>query len=612
VGAVLLISLGLGSGCRTPKRWREQADRIASRTIRAAQEQAAAKAEPISVDSPADSLRRRLLLDQKLPHNGPASQSVRDLPDSEYWQKAKHLPPVPAEGAPPAPGPCAQPVKLALLECLQVAARNSREFQDAKDRLFRTALALDLEAREFRTTFASMLSGLFQSGPTGDDRSYGAKGSGEVSATRQFRNGTEVSAAIAVDLAKLLSQDTSSSLGVLGDASISIPLLRGAGVKVAGEPLRQAERDMLYAVYDFEQYKREFAVNVASDYLGVLLALRRVENAEDNYRRKVTSTRRMRRLADSGRQQEYQFDQSVQDELGAREGWVQAKASYQTSLDRLKVTLGLPPDAAIELSESDLDQLRTRAEELTQGVEVADYSGAVPPADAPVSLQEPTREHAGPLELDEAEATRLALESRPDLRVALGRVEDAQRAVMVAADSLRAELTLLGSGSIGESRSIGSADQANATWRAAEATYSGLLTLDLPFERTRERNQYRTSLIALEQAVRAYQAAEDGVKLDIRERLRALLLARERVVIQAQAVRLAERRVRSTDLFLQAGRMAVRDVLEAQDDLLSAQNSLISAVVSYREAEWQLQRDLGLLAVDVDGLWREYRPERSK
>lgn len=602
----------LGAGCRSPARWREQADRVAAQAIQVTQEQAIGKAEPISVDSPADTLRRRLLLDQHLPHNSPASQSLRDLPDHEYWSRDRHLPPAAAGADLPAPGACVEPIALTLLEALQVAARHSREFQDAKDRLFRTALALDLEAHAFRTTFAGMLSGLFQSDPVGNDRRYGATASGEASATRRFRNGTEVSAAVAVDLAKLLSQDTASSLGVVGDASISIPLLRGAGVKIAGEPLRQAERDLLYAVYDFEQFKREFAVRIAGDYLGVLLAGRRVQNAEENYRRKVTSTRRMRRLADSGRQQEFQFDQSVQDELRAREGWVQSRAAHQSSLDRFKVTLGLPPDAAVKLSEADLDQLRARAEELCVGVEVADYSGKVPPADAPVTLLEPTREHAGPLELEEAEAVRLALESRPDLRVALSRVEDAQRAIMVAADALRAELTLLGSARIGESRSVASADQGNASWAADQASYSALLNLDLPFERTQERNQYRNRLIALEQAVRAFQAAEDGVKLDVRERLRDLLLAREGVVIQAQAVRLAERRVRSMDLFLQAGRAAVRDVLEAQDDLLTAQNSLISAVVSYRRAEWDLQRDLGLLDVSVDGLWREFRPARSK
>jgi outer membrane protein TolC len=96
----------------------------------------------------------------------------------------------------------------------------------------------------------------------------------------------------------------------------------------------------------------------------------------------------------------------------------------------------------------------------------------------------------------------------------------------------------------------------------------------------------------------------------VRDGLRALAQSRESVANQAQAVRLAEKRVRSTDMFLQAGRAAVRDLLDAQEALLGAQNGLISAIVSRRVTEWELQRDLGKLEVTVDGLWQEYRPER--
>ncbi len=60
-----------------------------------------------------------------------------------------------------------------------------------------------------------------------------------------------------------------------------------------------------------------------------------------------------------------------------------------------------------------------------------------------------------------------------------------------------------------------------------------------------------------------------------------------------------------------AVRAAVRDLLDAQDDLLAAQNALISALVSYRTAEWDIQRDMGRLEVTVEGLWREYSPERT-
>ena len=71
----------------------------------------------------------------------------------------------------------------------------------------------------------------------------------------------------------------------------------------------------------------------------------------------------------------------------------------------------------------------------------------------------------------------------------------------------------------------------------------------------------------------------------------------------------AEKRVRSVDLYIEAGRAEIRDLLEAQDALLSAQNSLTAAVVDYRVAELEIQRDMGLLEINANGLWREFTPE---
>jgi outer membrane protein TolC len=116
-------------------------------------------------------------------------------------------------------------------------------------------------------------------------------------------------------------------------------------------------------------------------------------------------------------------------------------------------------------------------------------------------------------------------------------------------------------------------------------------------------------LIALERAVRQVQQLEDQIKLSVRNKLRDLLEARETIQIQAMSVWVAEKRVKSSNLFLEAGRAKMRDLLEAQDALLAAQNGLTSAVISYRVAELELQRDMGLLKVDQNGLWQEYSPE---
>jgi len=118
-------------------------------------------------------------------------------------------------------------------------------------------------------------------------------------------------------------------------------------------------------------------------------------------------------------------------------------------------------------------------------------------------------------------------------------------------------------------------------------------------------------LISLERAVRDVQELEDGIKLAIRDRLRDMVEARESLKIQAMAVTVAEKRVKSTSLFYEAGRAQVRDVLEAQESLINARNALTSAIVTYRVAELAFQRDTELLQIDEKGLWKEYAPEKG-
>jgi outer membrane protein TolC len=106
------------------------------------------------------------------------------------------------------------------------------------------------------------------------------------------------------------------------------------------------------------------------------------------------------------------------------------------------------------------------------------------------------------------------------------------------------------------------------------------------------------------------QEKEDQIKLELRIELRRLIEARENYKIQTQAVELARRRVKSSELFLQAGRAQTRDVLEAQDSFVSTQNALTEALVDYRISELELQRDMGVLTVDAKGHWNKYEPKK--
>jgi outer membrane protein TolC len=404
-----------------------------------------------------------------------------------------------------------------------------------------------------------------------------------------------------------------SSLGQLADATVAIPLLRGSGQYIVQEPLTQAERNVVYAINDFERFKRAFAVDIAGGYLAVLRQMDETANAAQNYRSLIASARRARRLADAGRLPEIQVDQAVQNELRARDRWIAAIEQLENRLDAFKAVMGLPPDARVELDRKDLQRLSEKAQKTVAAMKtVPEGAGSAPPSDAPIDLPPPEEEGAGPMEMDPEGAIRLALENRLDLRSAIGAVFDSQRKVVVAADALRGELTLSGSATVGEGRSVDSADLEDAQLRFDKGQYGAFLTLDLPLERTAEQIAYRNSFIALEEAVRDVQELEDQIKISIQTSLRTLRTARESMSIQGRAVAVAQKRVRSINLFLEAGRAEVRDLLEAEESLFSAQNALTAALIDYRIAELRLQADMGLLALNEEGLWREYIPKGAE
>ena len=607
---LLLLALAmLLSGCKSPTDYRDEADKVAHEIISDAQMQALGHAEDFFLERPSDILRRRLMTEQNLRYTGKESLGVDQLETDEHWPDPNYVMPT-TDSERIVEVPKAEPLRISLVEALQISARNSFSYQSRKEQIFKTALALDLERNNFRGIFNEQVENLISLNKTGGNSVVGMENSSTSSVSKNLKNGTELSGQFAVDLANLLTQGGRFSRGLKADATITIPLLRGSGEHIAAESLVQAERDMLYEIYNFERFKRTFAVNIASEYYNVLKRLDQIDNAEANYRGLVMSVRRARRRADAGELTEIEVDQAVQQQLGARERWISAMQSYESGIDDFKILLGLPADANIELHRSELKQIVDASDNITKA---NDDSGNIDeesvPADAPINLPPPSKENIGPYEISYGKAIDLAIKNRLDLRAVQGNVYDNQRNVIVKADRLRGELTLLGTASAGGNRSVGSAGSDDANIEFNRGFYSSLLTLDLPIERTAERNSYRNSLIDLEASIREFNTLEDDIKLNIRNKLRNLLNTRESIQIQAKAVVLAEKRVDSTNLFMQAGRAQIRDMLEAQDDLLSAQNSLTSAIISYRVAELELQRDMGLLQVNSKGLFDEFDPE---
>src|SRR5207249_10492183 len=81
--------------------------------------------------------------------------------------------------------------------------------------------------------------------------------------------------------------------------SASIPLLRGAGMTNL-EPLLQSEREVVYEVRGFENFRRQFVVNVASAYFRLLAQQQSITNRQYNVESLRQLTERTRAIYAAG------------------------------------------------------------------------------------------------------------------------------------------------------------------------------------------------------------------------------------------------------------------------------------------------------------------------
>lgn len=548
--AVVLGCLSVPVACMTPSRAVRETDATGTRLATAYWQEQTGSTNTFDVNRAADALTLRIA-----------------LLAAARGEQGVVFPPVPH----------AQPtllsnavLRLSLTDALAVAARNDRQYQKLKEAVFSRALDLDYEQYQFETSF----SGLMLTALTGDPGVEKASGRLDGQATRKLPNGTEIVGGLALDVVSLLRDDWNSA-GFTGDLTVSVPLMRGAGRDIVREPLTQAERNLIYAIRSFDNYRKSYAVTVATGYFDVLEYAQYLKNAQENERRLSLNSKRADMLFEAGRMQRIQVDQARTDLLKAGLSVISYYRSYAAKLDTFKIAIGLPPESLVELDDAELQKLEEQMAQVA--VDSADAVGAFP---------------------DEAESLRIALAERDDLYVVRCQFEDAARGVKVAADALKADVALNGGFDVSRKRVTG-----DNGFDGDEAWTAGLKT-GFPWNRRKERNAFRKQLIALEQAKRSLEEQEDVVKLAVRNGRRNLVAARASYENQVQSMRVALIRVESNNMYLESGRSTMRDVLEAESALLTARNAFCSAVIDWRLSELELRRDMGVLAVSEGGIWR--------
>src|SRR5262249_36309885 len=151
---------------------------------------------------------------------------------------------------------------------------------------------------------------------------------------QQLPYGGEVMAQAMVNFVDALNDNTQSGESAQVALTGSIPLLRGAGL-VNLEPLIQSERQLVYDVRNFEEFRRTFVVNVASSYFRLVSARQNVDNNLTSYINTINLTTRLLEMYAAGRQgyNFLQVQQSESRQLSQENLVISSMRDYQSSLD---------------------------------------------------------------------------------------------------------------------------------------------------------------------------------------------------------------------------------------------------------------------------------------
>jgi outer membrane protein TolC len=200
------------------------------------------------------------------------------------------------------------------------------------------------------------------------------------------------------------------------------------------------------------------------------------------------------------------------------------------------------------------------------------------------------------------EASAYARDNRLDLMNQRGQVVDAWRQIAVTASALKAGLDVRMSANIATSP-FGNRP---FDFSAAASQYTVGLAFASPLNRLAERNAYRASLIAYQQARRSFMALDDQIQAAVRQDIRQLELDRASFRIARQQLISAARQVEaSRDRLLiipNADTTGTIDVLNALSALLGAKTTLITSWINYQNDRAQLLLDMGALRLDSRGL----------
>lgn len=337
----------------------------------------------------------------------------------------------------------------------------------------------------------------------------------------------------------------------------NIPLLRGAGL-IAREDLIQGERDLVYAAREFERFRREYLVSIASDFFELLNSKAAIANAERQLESLRQNAARTEALVASGRLEGFERDIARSEVLSQEASLAGQRDQYILQLARFRVRLGLAESDAIDV------------------------------APTGVNLPEP--------EAEMDQAVLLALDLRLDLQNQRDRLDDRRRGVVNAKNQLLPDLNLSARATLptDDDANVGHADLS-----PDDADYSVEATLSLPLDRKEEALRLRASQIQLQRSIREYEQARDEVIVRVRAALRNIELARFQLTLAEKQVEINERRKRGQEL--QKDTIDAQRIVDTENSLAASRNQRDRAQTNLRVAVLEYLLESDQLRVKRDG-----------
>ena len=336
-----------------------------------------------------------------LPPDDPAARRYMDSPykssGSTVWKKRGELPvvefehwqnllPIDEAGA----------VRLDRTTSMELALLHSREYQTAVEGVYLTALPVALQRFQFDTQWNGGVGAeFFNRGINSTGATDTLTFTDSLGFSKRFATGGQLLADFSNAMVWEFNSGGMSTNSLLSFQLLQ-PLMRRAFRSVQLEPLTQAERNLLYSIRNFSQFRRAFYVDTTgtSGYLGLLAVAQAARNEESNLESLRLNLEEHDALFFAGSVSQFQVDQVFQQYEQSRLSLLRARQDLDVALDQFKLQLGLPPTLKVtlgsdelklfELTDPRLEALTERNDEIR--IQLLQFSELRLPADEDVEL----------------------------------------------------------------------------------------------------------------------------------------------------------------------------------------------------------------------------------